>query len=295
MPSVSIFGVGRMGGALAIALTEAGYRIDNLIHRGSGSIKQISDYVAPNTVVTSSAELPRLNSDVILITTEDPEIANASATLARSLDNRPVVLHTSGSLSSDVLANLAEIGCPTGSMHPLVSISDALTGAASFPGVFFCVEGADEAERTAREMVVALAGTPFTIESNKKPLYHAAAVTGAGHVTALFDTAIEMLTKCGVRSQTAQQILLPLLRSTVANLDAQTPHQALTGTFARADVSAFDRHLTAMEGTVSKEVREIYLLLGERSVELAVKNGADPGEVQKLRDSISMAKRKSEC
>jgi predicted short-subunit dehydrogenase-like oxidoreductase (DUF2520 family) len=295
MPSISIFGIGRMGGALAIALGRAGYDVDNLIHRGSTNAARIAGTLAKATNVVYSSSLPPLRSDIVLITTADPDIEPSADLILPVLENRPVVLHTSGSLSSAVLAKLADAGCSTGSLHPLVSISDSLSGADRFAGVYFCIEGDDAAQSAARTIVERLNGRPFSIDSDRKPLYHAAAVTAAGHVTALVDVAIEMLSECGVDRQTAQRVLMPLVISTVENLESQTPAQALTGTFARADVEAVNRHLTAMDTAVTPEpIRDIYLMLGERSLELAATNGADATAVQKVREAISIAKRKSE-
>jgi predicted short-subunit dehydrogenase-like oxidoreductase (DUF2520 family) len=110
----------------------------------------------------------------------------------------------------------------------------------------------------------------------------------------LIDTAIEMLTECGVERESAKQILLPLIKSTIANLETQTPAEALTGTFARADIGAFERHLDAMSKNTPRDVVEIYLLLGERSLKLAEANGADASDVQRIRERISIAKEKSE-
>ena len=293
MPSISIVGIGRVGGALAIALSRSGFVLEYLVYRTSDIPEQVSKLIPPGAVHAPSTSFPQIRSDVVLITTTDPDICSAADMLAARVDHRPVVLHTSGSLSSDVLANLAAIGCPTGSMHPLVSISDAVSGADTFSDAFFCVEGDDDARKAAASIVESLGGRSFSIPSENKALYHAAAVTASGHFVALVDAAIEMLAECGVESRRAQEILLPLIQSTVGNLVSQRPSRALTGTFARADVAALERHIGAMERT-PKAIRDIYLLLGERSLELAASNGAKPEDLQKMRDRISIAKRKSE-
>ena len=294
MPSVSIFGIGRMGGALAIALNNAGYRVDHLIHRASDTVERIAGALSPDTTITPYDSIPEITSDVILITTADPDIESAALQLKNSVSHAPVVLHASGSLSSDVLVSLARLGCSTGSLHPLVSISDAVSGAESFTDVYFCIEGDERSQIAAADLVRALGGRSFSIQPGRKPLYHAAAVTAAGHITALIDVAIEMLSECGIDPKKAQDVLFPLVKSTVANLETQTPSEALTGTFARADVAAFKRHLSAVEEVAPDDVREIYLLLAERSVELAERNGANAGALQKLREGISIAKRKLE-
>jgi predicted short-subunit dehydrogenase-like oxidoreductase (DUF2520 family) len=130
------------------------------------------------------------------------------------------------------------------------------------------------------------------VETSKKTLYHAAAVTGCGHLVALFDAAVEMMTKCGLSEEDSKKVLLPLVKSTVQNLGEQNTAAALTGTFARADTETFVRHLQVLNTSVSEELLEIYLLLGERSLELAAKQGISAERIEKLRAKVSIAKSK---
>lgn len=294
MQSISIIGIGRVGGALALALARAGYRIEYLIHRGSAVTRLIGDNLPLESRIASGEEISSIGSDIILITTADPDIPDAAGLLARHLENRPIVLHTSGSLSSSILGELAAAGSSTGSMHPLVSISDAVSGAENFAGAYFCVEGDEIAVETARAIVLALGGQPFSIPSEQKPLYHASAVMACGHIVALIDVASEMLAECGMDRDTAKQVLFPLIASTIRNLEHQTPAEALTGSFARADVAALDRHLNSIDRSMSAAIRDVYLILGERSLDLAAANGVDANDIQRMRESIRVAKRKPE-
>ena len=294
MRSISIIGIGRVGGALAIALNDAGYKIDRLIHRGKGAVERVSSRLSPESEVAELSSVKTIASDIVLITTADPDIKLVADQLIGVLRNQPVVLHTSGSLSSEILEELSTSGCPTGSMHPLVSISDPVSGSGSFADAYFCVEGEPAAVDTANTIVRSLGGKSFSIEPAFKSLYHAAAVTACGHLVALIDMAMEMLVECGIERESAKQVLLPLIKSTITNLETQTPEQALTGSFARADVGAFDRHMASMSQHTPEDIRSIYLLLGERSLDLAEKNGANATDVRRLRESISIAKGKSE-
>ncbi len=293
MPSVSIVGVGRAGGALALALHRAGYKIDHLIHRDPETAEQIRSLIPEATLFASSGSMPSIASDVIIIATPDPDIRTAAEQLSDQLKRNTVVLHTSGSLSSDILSTLAEKGCATGSMHPLVSISDPVSGSLGFADVYFCIEGEKDAVMAATSIVESLGGRAFSIATRFKPLYHAAAVMSSGHFVALIDVAVEMLAKCGIDPQMAKEILLPLMKSTLSNLETRDPARALTGSFARADADAVERHLGAFDDEM-QSIREIYLLLGERSIELAAANGADSAAVEKLRENIAIAKRKPE-
>jgi predicted short-subunit dehydrogenase-like oxidoreductase (DUF2520 family) len=294
MQSVSIIGVGRIGGALAIALSRRDFVIDRLVHRDDSTVNRILPLL-PSTVRAEkpTADLVTIESDIVLIATPDPDIEPVAKALSKRLKPGRVVLHTSGSLSSAVLSSLSAAGHFTGSIHPLISISDPVAGADTFERAFFCIEGHDRAIASARLIAESLGGKTFSIDSDRKPLYHAAAVTACGHVTALIDIAIEMLSKCGVEKAAAHEILQPLIDSTSENLRSLSPAQALTGSFARLDSDAVQRHISAIGSEMSADILDVYLLLGERSLELAASNGPEPARVERLRDLISIAKRKA--
>jgi predicted short-subunit dehydrogenase-like oxidoreductase (DUF2520 family) len=176
------------------------------------------------------------------------------------------VLHTSGALSSEVLEPLREKGWHTGSIHPLFSVSAA--GDGSLKGAFWSVEGDRTALRLGKEIVRDLEGKSFSIRSEDKPLYHAAAVMVSGNVVALFDVALDMLGQCGLDRKTARAVLLPLIASTVRSLETKSPEEALTGTFSRGDVETVKRHLAALQNQDLPEALALYRLLGQRSLEL---------------------------
>jgi predicted short-subunit dehydrogenase-like oxidoreductase (DUF2520 family) len=296
MLKVSIIGVGRVGGALAIALSKKGFLIENLIVRNGETANRIAEIIEPKPKIAFEDTMSDINSDIVFITTQDSEIENAAKTLAGKIKNlEPIVFHTSGSLSSEILDPLKQTGCKTGSIHPLVSLSDPVLGAERFAGAYFCVEGDSQAVETAKEIVGALGGKAFSIETKHKTLYHAAAVTACGHLVALVDAAIEMLAKCGLSEDQAKETLLPLIKSTVENLEAQTTGEALTGTFARADVKTFEKHLQALDENASGEARAIYLQLGERSAHLAERQGANAENIREILAKISLAKKNFKC
>lgn len=290
MQSVSIIGIGRLGGAFALALSKAGYTVENLVYRSKPGPDDITGRIEPSPHLISFDDLKELGSDIIFITSADPEIGYISTKIVSKVKNNAFVFHTSGSLSSEILSDLAEAGCGTGSIHPLVSISDPIRGSERFAGAYFCVEGRIDAVSIAKEIVRNLDGQAFSIETRFKSLYHAAAVTASGHLVALIDIATEMLSKCGVKTDQAKSILMPLVKSTIENLDNQSSEKALTGTFARADVAAFDRHMEALGHAVSNEVRRIYLELGDRSLDLAEREGLAQ-DTRMIRNGIKLAKR----
>lgn len=270
--SVSIIGAGRLGTALGKALASSNYEVEAVVARRIASARRAAKLLGPSTLSLSEKQLHMLPaSKIVFITTPDAEILKTATSIAslNGTSKGRTVLHTSGALAaSEVLAPLTMAGFATGSVHPLVSISEPRSGAEKLRGAFYCLEGDVAAKRVARSIVKDLQGHSFYIPSNYKPLYHAAAVMASGHVTALVALAIDMLIQCGLDRKTARRILQPLLESTVANLSARAPEAALTGTFARGDFVTVERHLRALTDKRFADVVAAYKLLGRRSLAL---------------------------
>jgi predicted short-subunit dehydrogenase-like oxidoreductase (DUF2520 family) len=267
---VSIIGTGRLGTTLALALAAQGYSIRSLVARRVQNARKAARLLDAEVQVLAAKQLRTLiSADLFLITVPDDQIAGVARELSEigfDADQKRTALHTSGALSSDVLAPLKEKGWHTGSIHPLLSVSAAHD--ASLRGAFWSVEGDRTALRLGKEIVRDLDGKSFSIRSEDKPLYHAAAVMVSGNVVALFDVALQMLGECGLDPQTARAVLLPLIASTVRSLMTKEPAQALTGTFSRGDVETVKRHLAALQNNKLAEALDLYRLLGRRSLKL---------------------------
>jgi len=269
-PLVSIIGAGRLGTTLALALAEQGYSTRSLVARRLQSARKAAAILDGNAEAFAANQIHLLpKADLFLISVPDDQIASVALKLSRAkLEGKFTALHTSGALSSEVLSPLRAKGASTGSVHPLISVSDPQV---SIKGAFWSVEGDPSAVRVAKKLVRDLGGESFSIKSADKPLYHAAAVMTSGHVTALFDVALEMLVDCGLTRETARRILQPLLASTVHNLETRDPAQALTGTFSRGDVETVKRHLTALKQHKLADALELYCRLGKRSLKVTRK------------------------
>lgn len=276
--AVVVVGAGRLGTALARALAACGYEVGALVSRQASHARRAAQRAGVETLTLGVGELERLPAaGLLFITTPDDVLEEMAGRLAaRPASLKGVALHASGALSSEVLAPLRARGFGVGSMHPLASVSDAVSGAESLRRAFYCVEGDARAVRVARRVVRDLGGETFTINPADKALYHAAAVMSAGHVVALFDLALDTLRRCGLPEPRARKILLPLLCSVAGNLAQHTPASALTGSFARADLKTVRRHLRALGGLEDSAALAVYRLLGARSLKLAERAGADP-------------------
>jgi predicted dinucleotide-binding enzyme len=84
MRSVSIIGVGRLGGALAIALAKKEYEIENLFFRNRKK-KDISQFINPQPKRLFKDEYSQIASEIIFITTRDAEIKKVVNQLVKKL------------------------------------------------------------------------------------------------------------------------------------------------------------------------------------------------------------------
>jgi predicted short-subunit dehydrogenase-like oxidoreductase (DUF2520 family) len=279
---VSIIGGGRVGTALGLALKRAGYQIDVVVTKRPSSARRAAKVFGRKTLALSAlqldklgpAQLARLDQSSLIFATPDDLIARLARQLSNLLpphrtNSHRIALHTSGALSGEVLSPLRKSGFAVGSLHPLLAISDPRSGANSLSEAFFSIEGDPAAARFARQIVRDLDSESFTINPGSKALYHAAALFASPHMTALFDIAVELLTKCGVSRGRARQVLIPLLESTVKNLARQEPTRALTGTFRRGDTATVRKHLAALNEADVPEALAAYEVLGRRSLAMA--------------------------
>lgn len=291
-PSVAVIGAGRLGSALALALSQSGYAVVALVARRAPHARRAARALSPRPLALGATQLDSLpDTDLLLITTPDDQINEVASRLAHIFaardakasplqPRRPqrVALHASGALVSGALAPLAAQGFSLGSLHPLVSISDPVSGASNLRGAFYCLEGESRARSAANKIVRALDGRSFSIAARHKPLYHAAAVMSAGHLVALFSLATQMLAHCGLSGRQAARVLLPLAKSTLENLArGAQPSSALTGPFARADVATLRRHLSALREFDTRETLPVYVALGRHALRLARARGGDAG------------------
>ena len=284
--SVAIIGSGRLGTALGLALTRAGYRVPVVVSLHSAHARRAARLIGPQTKHASLDKLGRAENiaeltqaGLIVIAISDDAIEAVAQQLAAAFRTRlkadrrkaprRVVMHTSGALGTNVLASLKREGFIVGSIHPLVSISDPATGVNWLARAYFSLEGDSGAVMAGRRLVRQLGGKSFQIKPEMKALYHAAALMASPNLTALLDIALEMLSHCGISPTRARQVLLPLVESTLANLVRQDPRSALTGTFKRGDLATTVKHIKAIKAEKLVEALQAYVVLGNRSLTLA--------------------------
>ncbi len=272
-PSFAIIGCGRVGTALARHLAGAGYRPAGFASRRDESAKAAAELAdAPDKWVADPREAAR-QAQILLITTPDGVIADVCREIAEKggIQKHAVVLHCSGALASTILSPAAKSGAFIGSMHPLQSFAADRPGN-PFADIMMAVEGDAVAVDTAIAVASDLGATPFTIQTDKKTLYHASAVAASNYLVTLMGLAVDLMAASGAPREEAFRILKPLVTGTLGNVETLGSIDALTGPIARGDLDTVAAHIEAIEN-LSADMLKLYKQFGQATVPVARAKG----------------------
>jgi len=262
--TLALVGPGRAGTTVAAALVARGWSPVGVAGRrpdAPSTLRVVELLGAPAVEVADAGR----EADLVVVATPDATIADTAAMLVPGLRPGSLVIHLSGACPLEELDKLhsARPDVELGSLHPLQSLPSVELGLARLPGSWCAVDGSPRVERLA----VSLGMRPFRLDASQRGRYHAAATIASNHLVALLGQAIRVADAAGV----PPDALLPLVRSTVDNVDALGSHDALTGPVARGDAETVARHLDALP----PEERAAYRVLAAEALRLSGRDDAD--------------------
>lgn len=266
-PSIAFVGPGRVGCALASIMKEEGLNIIGAATRpdSSGEKKpgqEVFPYLTPDL-----AQLAQ-NADIIFITTPDDQIASIAEKLKKEKALKPdtIMVHTSGHHPASILGDKNVLA-----MHPLLSMARWDLARKNIKSAWFFLDGDQQGLEKGKELAKILGLNWTVIESDKKAFYHAAAVLFSNYLVAMVNAGLELQEKAGISKETGLKAALPLIESTLNNLQELGPVEALTGPVARGDKGTVAGHLKAMKG--DKRLCKLYRELGLFTLEIAKEKG----------------------
>ena len=179
---------------------------------------------------------------------------------------------------------------PVGTFHPLVAVASPRQAMRAMPGAFFAIEGDAGARRRAQELAEGLQVQWFELEAEQMALYHAAAVMASNHAVGLWHASSRLLGSAGIDPARCQEVLLPLLRSTLDNVESMGLVAALTGPVRRGDPGTVAKHLRTIQQRVP-ELADLYRSGTRQAVTLARESAED---LQQSLDAIEDVIRRTE-
>ncbi len=242
-PSVTIVGPGNLGGALAVALREAGYGLLEMVYRGDR--KRAAAIARRCGAVAISFAEAKFQADVLWLCVADAEIASvASAASGREWKDKSV-FHSSGALASDELKPLKRKGAAVASVHPMMSF--VRNASVSFAGVTFALEGDVAAKKIAARIVCDLGAFSFELKKAHKPLYHALGAFSSPLLIAHLAAAEKIGKKLGLKPEQTRHLIEPILQKTLRNYLEHGAAAALSGPLVRGDVETVRKNLRALQ------------------------------------------------
>ncbi len=256
-----VVGYGRVGQTLPLVAERVGASVHATWNRTEASA-DAAHVPSPDPrwgSLPTSLEEQLQEPCVLWLTVVDEAIEPVFALLQDHIAPGSIVIHTSGSIASTVLA-----GHPSASLHPLQAISAPHAAVERFHRTFWTIEGDDTAVDTLTALLEPAGISPTRIDPEKKPLYHASAVTAANLMVSLMDAAIAIAEAAEIDTDAARHMLVELASSSLDNLSAHPPAQALTGPAARGDLDVIDTHRRALRSLEDDSLLQIYDLLTQR-------------------------------
>ncbi len=288
LPRIGVVGVGAVGTTLAWGLAARGYPVVALASRTPGTADWLAEQLPGCRAVSSPAGVAEL-ADLVLLTVPDDALASVAATIPWRAGQ--AVAHCSGAAPAKVLAVAGEQGALYGSFHPLLSVSRIRPAHADevltrLNGCTFAIEAPEPLAGLLAEMARRLGARTVFLGADDRVPYHLAGVLVANYPVALVAAAVDLWERFGVSREEALAALLPLLRSTVANLEQFGLPASLTGPIARGDAGTVRAHLAYLAGQQDETaldsalLSEVYRVLGLLSLPIAEAKGRITPEQQ---------------
>jgi predicted short-subunit dehydrogenase-like oxidoreductase (DUF2520 family) len=283
---VGVIGAGRVGTALATALSRAGHRVVAASAVSAASRQRIDRYL-PGTPVRQPSQVVA-DADLVLLTVPDDALAGLVSGLAATgapLVGR-LIAHASGRHGLAVLEPATRLGALPLALHPVMTFTGRPDDVDKLTGICFGVTAPEALRPAAEVLVMEMGAEPVFIEEEYRGLYHAALAGAANHLVTQVVQACDLLAIAGVPQPA--RMLGPLLSAALDN-SLRLGDAALTGPVARGDAETVASHVAALR-SAAPEALAAYLALARLTASRAMASGMLPApDAQRLLDVLAEA------
>ncbi len=284
-PRVGIVGAGAVGTALGVAISRSGWPVVAVVSRDATRRDRFCTLVPGARAFVVPAAILDV-ADLIIVAVPDDAIAQVAGQIR--LRGGQAIVHTSGAVGAEVLAEAVIEGGAIGGFHPLVSFtSDVERSVAGIAGATIAIEGDDRLAKLLAVLAEVIGGTPIRLARGAKAAYHAAAVLASGGLVALLDAIVAVGATAGLDERGSLAFYGRLMEQTLANARGVGIAASLTGPITRGDVSTVSAHIAALEAH-APDVVELYLATARRQLRIAQDRGSlSPDQAARVRDILA--------
>jgi len=275
LPETTIIGTGGLGSSLARSCAAKNIPIKSLFNRTVSEAHELADELEVSISNSFPASAEELGS-LVFITVPDRAVQPVASELAEITNDFSdhIFAHCSGNESADLLESLSEKGAGVASFHPLQTFTKD-SSPDSFNGIYFSMQGNRQAFPMLKNIAQQMGAHTFEISKEQKSHLHAGAVIASNYLNAILRSAVDTASLSGLEEDQVRKALFPLVRQTLENIDDSSFADALTGPIKRGDISTVQRHLELLAD--QDKLRELYILMGKHTVNIAQDSGAIDG------------------
>lgn len=264
---VNIIGAGKLGQTLGYLFSQSGLATIVGIHNTNiKSAERALQFIGQGQCYTSIQALPE--ADVYLVTTPDDVILEKCLELCAkaSLQVGNILVHCSGTLTSDTLAAAKTKHCYVASVHPASTFAHPPYAVQHFSGTLCTMEGDSSALEVLVPLFTQLGGIILKINKKNKMLYHMGSVFSSNYLVTLASQANALFLESGMDEATAFKLVLSFMQQTLTNLSQLNSFNlALTGPIQRGDLATIRAHLQTL---TNHPLQAMYTLLGEKTLNI---------------------------
>jgi len=245
LPNIHFIGGGRTGASLAFFFLRQGLAVNSLIEKNPDRLHFLKKEFQWNFLDHHIDPQKLSDAAVVFITVRDDHISDMTGTLSKtkiSWKNK-LVLHCSGTLSSQVLNPLQEKGAGTASFHPIYSFSLDPRENRLLNEVWFNIEGEPEVLNRIEEIFAFKKEKFIRIKADQKQALHLACVFYSNFYIVLAKMSHDLVKEFPISEKEVFRIFRPLLQSSIEQVLQHGPSAALTGPITRADQKTISAHL----------------------------------------------------
>ncbi len=252
---VILIGSGNVASNLGKALLAADIEIVQVYSRKVANAKILAKKLKAK-VLTDLSKIDKRPALIVIAVKDD-----AIEGIVKKLKvNDGIVVHTSGSVSIDVLKKFEQYGV----FYPLQSFSkDRLV---DFSNVPICIEGSDTSTLLSLTTVAeTISECVYNLDSKQRQAAHLAAVFANNFTNHMYSIAEDLLNE----NKLPFDLIRPLIDETALKVMEQFPKTMQTGPAVRKDTKVMTGHITALKK--HPELKKVYNDLSASIIKSAAK------------------------
>ncbi len=270
MTKLGFIGAGKVGTALAVRLSGKGYPVVAVYDVNPEAAQNFARVVSGCKVAAGKQDVADAAELVFIPTTDDFINPVASEVKWRA---GQMVVHCSGANTTALLEPARKQGALVGVFHPGQAFTDKKQAIENIAGATFDIEAEEPLLGKFKELAAALDGFWVEVKAADRAVFHVAEELCALFQYLNFKVAVKMMDSINIDEQQAKQILLPLLKATVRNIETFGTGQVLPGPVDRGDAETVKRHIDGLRRTFPRGL-PLYRELALQNTYLALEWGS---------------------